>query len=210
MTMEGSYKIVNFRTPGAWIVLIGHGNISHIHMVKCIIMPPMKKGAYCFATVSRYVCLLVCRPNVVCSISLDQYQTWCRGCSQWVDDPYWFSGHKFNGQGQTTLSSPLCCQYLLTASLDQYQTWCRGCPQWLDAPYWFSGHMFNGQGQTTLSSPLCFTWSIPNLVQRVRPMPCIILNFATRGAYIFLKHFLFLLNFLSRHPGKGGGELCII
>ena len=23
--------------------------------------------------------------------SLDEYQTWCRGCPQWVDDPYWFS-----------------------------------------------------------------------------------------------------------------------
>ena len=41
--------------------------------------------------------------------SLDQYQTWCRGCLQWVDDPYWFSGHMFKGQGQTTLLSPVCC-----------------------------------------------------------------------------------------------------
>ena len=41
--------------------------------------------------------------------SLDQYQTWCRGCPQWVDDPYWFSGHMIKGQGQTTLLSPLCC-----------------------------------------------------------------------------------------------------
>ena len=41
--------------------------------------------------------------------SLDQYQTWCRGCPQWVDDPYWFWGHLFKGQGQTTLLSPLCC-----------------------------------------------------------------------------------------------------
>ena len=36
---------------------------------------------------------------------LDQYQTWWRGCPQWVDDPYWFSGHMFKGQGQTTLLS---------------------------------------------------------------------------------------------------------
>ena len=41
--------------------------------------------------------------------SLDQYQTWCRGCPQWVDDPYWFSGHMFKGQGQSTLLSLLCC-----------------------------------------------------------------------------------------------------
>ena len=39
--------------------------------------------------------------------SLDQYQTWFKGCPQWVDDPYWFSGHMFKGQGQTTLSSPV-------------------------------------------------------------------------------------------------------
>ena len=41
--------------------------------------------------------------------SLDQYQTWCRGCPQCVDDPHWFPGHMFKGQGQTTLLSPLCC-----------------------------------------------------------------------------------------------------
>ena len=41
--------------------------------------------------------------------SLGQYQTWCRGCPQWVDDPYWFSGYMFKGQGQITLLSPLCC-----------------------------------------------------------------------------------------------------
>ena len=29
--------------------------------------------------------------------------------NQWVDDPYWFSGHIFKGQGQTTLLSPVCC-----------------------------------------------------------------------------------------------------
>ena len=40
---------------------------------------------------------------------LDQYQTWYRGFPQWIDDPYWFSGHMFKGQGQTTLFSPLCC-----------------------------------------------------------------------------------------------------
>ena len=41
--------------------------------------------------------------------SLDQYQTWYRGCPQWVIDPYWFSSHMIKGQGQTTLLSPLCC-----------------------------------------------------------------------------------------------------
>ena len=43
------------------------------------------------------------------TLSLGQYQTWCRGCSQLVDDPYWFSGHMIKGQGQTTILSPLCC-----------------------------------------------------------------------------------------------------
>ena len=49
------------------------------------------------------------QPTVLCAkyllnTLLDQYQTWCRGFPQWVDDPYWFSGHIFKGQGQTTKS----------------------------------------------------------------------------------------------------------
>ena len=39
--------------------------------------------------------------------SRNQYQTYYRGCPQWVDDPYRFSGHMFKDQGQTTLFSPL-------------------------------------------------------------------------------------------------------
>ena len=38
-------------------------------------MPPLKKGAYCFATVGRYVGLSICRPSVVRSISFDPF-TW--------------------------------------------------------------------------------------------------------------------------------------
>ena len=113
------------------------------------------KGAYYFATVGRSVC----RPSVVRSISLltpslDQYQTWCRGCPQCVDDPSWFSGHLFKSQGQTTLLSPLCCPVNIfwPLHLINTKTWCRGCPQWVDDPYWFSDHMFKGQGQTTLLS----------------------------------------------------------
>ena len=40
-----------------------------------IFMPPLKKGAYCFATVGRSVSLLVCRPSVFRSISFDPF-TW--------------------------------------------------------------------------------------------------------------------------------------
>ena len=69
--------------------------------------------------------------------SLDQYKTWCRCCPQWVNDPFWFSGHMFKGQGQTTLLSPLCCLLNIFWPLHLiYQTWCRGCPQWLDDPYY--------------------------------------------------------------------------
>ena len=78
--------------------------------------PPLKKGAYRFATVGRSVGMSVCRSvdqvlsgQYLLTPLLDQYQTWCRGCPQWVDDAYWFSGHMFKGQGQTTLLSPLCC-----------------------------------------------------------------------------------------------------
>ena len=109
--------------------------------------------------------------------SLDQYQTWCRGCPQWVDDPYWFSGHIFKGQCQTTPQpTVLSDQYLLTPSLDQYQTWCRGWPKWVDDPYWFSGHIFKGQVKPLFLAlfvvrsisfdPLIL--SIPNFVQGLR------------------------------------------
>ena len=56
---------------------------------KIIFMPPLKTGAYCFATVGRSVGMSVCRSvDLVLSgqypltPSLDQYQTWCRGCPQ--------------------------------------------------------------------------------------------------------------------------------
>ena len=77
---------------------------------------PLEKGGIFFATVGRYVRRSVCRSvdqvlsgQYLLTPSLDQYQTWCRGCPQYIDDPYWFSGHMFKGQGQTTLLSPLCC-----------------------------------------------------------------------------------------------------
>ena len=59
--------------------------------------PPWKRGH------------IVLQLSVGMSVCLVQYQTWCRGCPQWVNNPYWFSGHMFKGQGQTTLLSPLCC-----------------------------------------------------------------------------------------------------
>ena len=43
--------------------------------IASIFMPPLKKGAYCFATVGRSVGLWVCRPSVVRSISFDPF-TW--------------------------------------------------------------------------------------------------------------------------------------
>ena len=79
-------------------------------------MPPLKKWAYCFAIVGRSVGMSVRRSvdqvlssQYLLTRSLEQYQTWYRGCPPWVDDPYWFSGHMYKGQGQTTLLSPLCC-----------------------------------------------------------------------------------------------------
>ena len=67
-------------------------------------------------SVGRSVGMSVCRSvdkvlsaHYLLTPSLDQYQTWCRGCPQWVDDPCWLSNHMFKGQGQTTLLSPLCC-----------------------------------------------------------------------------------------------------
>ena len=36
MTKEGATKIVNFMTPGAGVLVLGHGHVSHI-VRKCII-----------------------------------------------------------------------------------------------------------------------------------------------------------------------------
>ena len=75
--------------------------------------PPWKRGHIVLQlSVGRSVCRSVDQvlsAQYLLTPSLDQYQTLCRGCPQWVDDPYWFSGHMFKGQGQTTLLSPLRC-----------------------------------------------------------------------------------------------------
>ena len=130
-------------------------------------MPPLKKGAYCFATVGRSVDMVfglsVCRLSVVRSISFDPF-TWSipilvQGLcpiSRW--SLLIFRTHvqrsRSNHSSQPTALSAQC---LLTPSwsLDQYQTWCRGCAQKEDDSYWFSGHMFKGRGQTTLFSQVC-------------------------------------------------------
>ena len=88
-----------------------------------LVIPNLVQG---FSSMSRWS-LLIFRSHVQKSIlnhsfepmvlstqyllipSLDQYQCWCRDCAKWKDDPYWFSGHMFKGQGQTTLLSPVCC-----------------------------------------------------------------------------------------------------
>ena len=132
---------------------------------KLLLMAPLKKGVYCFATVGVSVGVSVCRPSVVRSISFDPF-TWSipnlvQGLPQWEDDPYWFSRSHVQRSRSKHSSQPnvLSAQYLLTPSLVQFQTWCRGCTQWVDDPYWFSGHMFKGQGQTTLCCPLyIFLW----------------------------------------------------
>ena len=56
-----------------------------------------------------WVWLLFSGIFIVLQLSVGQYvgRLVCR--SQWVDDPYWFSGHMFKGQGQTTLLCLLCC-----------------------------------------------------------------------------------------------------
>ena len=81
-------------------------------------MPPLKKRAYCFATVGRSLGRSVCRPCVLLTPSLDQYQTWCRGCHRWVDDPYWFSRSHVQRSRSDHSFDPtvLSAHYLLTPS----------------------------------------------------------------------------------------------
>ena len=56
-------------------------------------MPPLKKEAYCFATdglsVGRSVDQVL-SAHYLLTPSLDQNQTWHRGCPQSVDDSSWF------------------------------------------------------------------------------------------------------------------------
>ena len=72
---------------------IPHLQISHLYKTYLqlsdlfIFMPPLKKGAYCFATVGRYVGRSVDQvlsAQYLLTPSLEQYQTWCRGYPQWV------------------------------------------------------------------------------------------------------------------------------
>ena len=76
MTNEGSTKIIKFMTPRAWVLVQGHGHISHT--LKMYYYNPLKKGAYCFATVGRLVCRSVDQvlsAQYPLTPSLDQYQT---------------------------------------------------------------------------------------------------------------------------------------
>ena len=84
------------------------------YILRIFMPPPLEQGGVLFCncrSVGRYVGLSVCRPSVVRSISFDPFSipNLAQGLTQWVDDPYWFSGHMFKGQSQTTLLSPLCC-----------------------------------------------------------------------------------------------------
>ena len=114
------------------------------------IMPPLKKGAYCFATVGQSVGMSVCRQSVVHSISFDP-STWLvpnlveglPSISKWC--LLIFRSHvQRSRSNHSSHPTVLSAQYLLNPSLDQYQILWRGCPQWVDDPYRFSGHMFKG------------------------------------------------------------------
>ena len=93
VNIEGKFRMLRWIRPG----------IS-------IFMPPLKKGAYCFATVGWSACwsfglLTKCCPlNIFWPLHLINIKL-----GAGVALNYWFSGHMFKSQGQTTLLSPLCC-----------------------------------------------------------------------------------------------------
>ena len=115
----------------------------------------------------QVTCLKVkIKPLYLLTPSLDQYQTLWRGCPQWVDDPYWFSGHIFKVQGQTTLLSPLFSAHCVVRSISFYSfTWSipklvhglRPISRW--SLLIFRSHVqrsrSNHSSQPTLFSPLC-------------------------------------------------------
>ena len=122
------------------------GGSDFLHNYAPLPLPPLKKGADCFATVrrsvyryvGRSVCrsvgLSVCRPSVVCSISIVPF-TWSiqnlvqglRPISRW--SLLIFRAHVQRSRSNHSFGpSVLSTQYLLTPPLDQYQTWYNGCP----------------------------------------------------------------------------------
>ena len=79
------YVHMNFEKKGEGLSLSNCLYMLHIFRFfspKCdnrlIFMPPLKKGVYCFATVGRSVDQVLSAQYLL-TLSLDQYQTWCRG-----------------------------------------------------------------------------------------------------------------------------------
>ena len=145
---------------------------------------PLEKGGILlcnYRSVGRSVSMSVCwfvdqvlSGQYLLTPSFDQYQTWCKGCPQWVDDPYWSLGHIITGQGQPTLLRPVCCLVNICWLLHLINTK-------LGAGVALNGYMIPIDFEVTYSKvkikPLfsahCvvrsisfepFTWSIPNLV----------------------------------------------
>ena len=56
---------------------------------------PLEKGGILFCNCQWWICRSVYNhvwsAQYLLTPSLDKYQTWCRGCPQWVDVPYWGS-----------------------------------------------------------------------------------------------------------------------
>ena len=149
-------------------------------------MPPLKRGAYWFATVCRSVDQVLSTQYLL-TPSLDKYQTCCRGCPQLVDDPYWFSGHMFKGQGLTTLLSPLCCPLNIFESF----TWSiPNLVQGLPSMSRWSLLMFKGQTTFWAQCVVHFIYFVPFLRTGFPSTEKINLNFAPWGAYMILKYFL--------------------
>ena len=100
--------------------------------------PPFEKRGILFCnclSVCRLVSRLVCRPNVVHSISFDPFIWSIPNLVQGLPSMSKWSLLIFRSHVQRSRShhsfepTVLSAQYLLTPSLDQYQTWCRGCAQ---------------------------------------------------------------------------------
>ena len=84
MAKEGSTKIVNFMTPGAGVLVLGRGHISHI--VKMRYYTPSEQSSGVYREISLFVWLSVC-PYVCLSISdlfglTLAYRIWHMGASQ--------------------------------------------------------------------------------------------------------------------------------
>ena len=132
-------------------------------------MPPLKKGAYCFAPVSRSVDQAMSAHYLLTPLH-GSGQIWYNRCPLGNRWPLLILRSHGQRSRSNCWSLKWCPLNILTLLLESGQTWYNWCPWGVDDSYWFWSHMVKGQGQTAglwrnvFSIPLlesghiCYNW----------------------------------------------------